>query len=218
MSHKQTNKRSVCLLDWCHLFYLTKSLKLLVWDLGNSLLVHFSKSLVCWIESVPSMCSLGTSPEVHKQVWDCFPKLWSLHVLPSTFQIPQTPLQGPLSRTLAGAFFVLLCGALRQLHLHPGPRESRTEGEKCNGGWLHPLRTTASVKEEGFSFLGILFPLPTTTTSLQHNYLRSGHERTGEEREREGISTSRFSVHSAEAPAQAPGKRGRREGERLENS
>ena len=102
----------------------------------------------------------GNKPRgVHKQVWDCFPKLWSLHVLPSTFQIPQTPLQGPLSRTLAGAFFVLLCGALRQLHLHPGPRESRTEGEKCNGGWLHPLRTTASVKEEGFSFLGILFPV-----------------------------------------------------------
>ena len=194
VSHRQTNKRSVFLLYWCHLFYLTKSLKLLVWDLGSSLLVHFSKSLVCWKESVPSMCSLGTSPEVHKQVWDCFPRLWSLCVLPSTFWIPQTPLQGSLSRKLAGAFFVLLCCALLQLDLHPGPSERRTEGKKCNEGWLHPLRTTASVKEEeGFSFLGILSsvsshyrpPPPAYNTITWGLGMRKQEER---ERKREGIS------------------------------
>ena len=194
VSHRQTNKRSVFLLYWCHLFYLTKSLKLLVWDLGSSLLVHFSKSLACWKESVPSMCSLETSPEVHKQVWDCFPRVWSLRFLPSTFWIPQTPLQSPLSRKLAGAFFVLLCCTLLQLDLHPEPSERRTEGKKCNEGWLHALRTTASVKEEeGFSFLGILSsvsshywpPPPAYNTITWGLGMREQEKR---ERKREGIS------------------------------
>lgn len=137
------------------------------------------------------MCSLGTSPEVHKQVWDCFPKLWSPHVLPGTFRIPQTPLHGLLSRKLAGAFFGLLCGALLQLGLHPGPRE-RTEGRKMQ--WrLTPPSQNHSFSEGGRFFLlgnfvSCELPLPTTTTSLQHNCLRSGHERTGKERKREGIS------------------------------
>lgn len=243
VSHRQTNKRSVFLLYWCHLFYLTKSLKLLVWDLGSSLLVHFSKSLVCWQESVPSMCSLETSPEVHKQVWDCFPRVWSLRFLPSTFWIPQTPLQGPLSRQLAGAFFVLLCCTLLQLDLHPEPSERRTEGKKMQ--WrLTPRSQNHSFSERGrrFFLLGNFvfceLPLLTTTTSLQHNYMRSWHERTGKEREKEGrdfhipncllnishfqrqgeldlcelLATSRCPVHSVEAPAQAPGKTGRRQG------
>ena len=88
------------------------------------------------------------------------------------------------------------------------------------------------------NFVFCELPLPTTTTSLQHNYLRSGHERTGKEREKEGrdfhipnsllnishfqrqgelelcelLGTSRCPVHSVEAPAQAPGKTGRRQG------